>query len=59
MEEKLNADPARFGDEFERVTRFGRETPDLWMQHATGRPVVAEPLLEATAAAAQTEETAR
>ena len=56
LEEKMNADPARFGDEFERVTRFGRETPDLWMQHATGRPVVAEPLLEATAAAAQAEE---
>ncbi len=59
LEEKFNADPARFGDEFERVTRFGRETPDLWMQHATGRPLVAEPLLEATAAAAKAEEATR
>ena len=61
LEEKLNAGSgaAYFGDEFERVTRFGRETPDLWMQHATGRPVVAEPLLEATAAAAQEEEGTR
>ena len=58
LEEKLNAGAgaAHFGDEFERVTRFGRETPDLWMQHATGRPVVAEPLLEATAAAVGAEE---
>ena len=26
----------------------GRVTPDLWMKHATGKPVGAEALLEAT-----------
>ena len=31
--------------------RLGRITPDLWMQTATGKPVGAEPLLEATARA--------
>ena len=41
----------RFGAEFERAASFGRVTPDLWMQHATGAPVAAEPLLRATEAA--------
>ena len=36
------------GPEFERITRFGSVTPDLWMQNATGLPVSAEPLLAAT-----------
>ena len=30
---------------------YGRVVPDLWMQHATGKPVVAEPMIEATEAA--------
>jgi hypothetical protein len=25
--------------------------PDLWMEHATGKPVIAEPMLHATEAA--------
>ena len=33
----------------------GRVLPDLWMEHATGRPVVAEPMLEATEAALRAE----
>ena len=34
---------------------YGRVLPDLWMEHATGRPVVAEPMLEATEAALRAE----
>ena len=49
LEEKLRG--ARFGAEFERAASFGRVTPDLWMQHATGAPVSAAPLLRATEAA--------
>lgn len=41
----------RLGDEFERMATLGSVTPDLWMKHATGAPVGAEALLEATAAA--------
>lgn len=36
------------GPEFERMATMGRITPDLWMERATGRPVGAEALLEAT-----------
>jgi hypothetical protein len=36
------------GPEFERMAKMGDVTPDLWMEHATGRPVGAEALLEAT-----------
>jgi len=36
------------GPEFERMATIGRVTPDLWMERATGRPVGAEALLEAT-----------
>ncbi len=36
------------GPEFERMAKVGRITPDLWMENATGRPVGAEALLEAT-----------
>ena len=49
LEEKLRG-PA-FGAEFERVAKFGRETPDAWMRNATGAPVSAEPLLRAAEAA--------
>lgn len=38
----------KFGEEIERMCRLGRLTPDLWMQQATGKPVSAEPMLEAT-----------
>ena len=52
LEQKLTPGPA-FGTEFERAAAYGRVLPDLWMEHATGKPVSAEPLLEATTAALQ------
>ncbi len=39
------------GAEFERMASYGAVTPDQWMEHATGAPVSAEPLLRATEAA--------
>ncbi len=47
-------DKATFAREFERVSRLGNILPDLWMQQATGKPVSAAPLLEATARALAT-----
>lgn len=41
------------GGEFERMAKYGSVTPDLWMQHATGQPVSAEPLLRAVEKALQ------
>ncbi len=41
----------QLGDEFERMAKMGSVTPDLWMKNATGAPVGAGALLEATAAA--------
>ncbi|HZM69250.1 MAG TPA: hypothetical protein VFB95_02655 [Candidatus Cryosericum sp.] len=38
---------ARLGEEFERVSRIGRVTPDLWMRTAVGGPLSVEPLLQA------------
>jgi hypothetical protein len=35
-----------FGDEFERVARQGRLTPDAWMRGAVGAPVSADALLK-------------
>ena len=49
LEEKLKG--AGSGAAFEHAASYGRVLPDLWMEHATGKPVVAEPLLEATEAA--------
>ena len=54
LEEKLKGPTS--GAEFERVASYGHVLPDLWMQHATGKPVVAEPLLNAAEAAAAAEE---
>ena len=53
LEEKLKG--PRSGAEFERVASYGRVTPDLWMMHATGAPVSADPLLRATEAALKSE----
>ena len=39
---------ATFAKEFERVSRLGNILPDLWMQQATGKPVSAAPMLDAT-----------
>ena len=36
------------GQEFERMVKMGRVSPDLWMENATGKPVGPEALLEAT-----------
>jgi hypothetical protein len=36
------------GPEFERMAKMGRVTPDMWMIHATGKPVGVEALLSAT-----------
>ena len=45
------------GGEFERMATMGRITPDLWMEHATGKPVGPQALLEASRLAlAQIEE---
>jgi hypothetical protein len=51
LEEKLRGPNS--GKAFEHAASYGHVTPDLWMEHATGRPVVAEPMLEATKAALQ------
>ncbi len=52
VEEHLaGKDAATFAAEFERVSRIGAILPDLWMQQATGKPVGAQPLLDATARA--------
>jgi hypothetical protein len=50
IEEHLHKSPA-IGPEIERMTSYGAVPPDLWMKHATGAPVSAEPLLRATEAA--------
>jgi hypothetical protein len=34
-----------FGEEFERLARQGRLTPDAWMRGAVGKPISTEPLL--------------
>jgi hypothetical protein len=41
-------DAATFATEFERMSRLGSISPDIWMERATGKPVGAGPLLEAT-----------
>ena len=46
-------DAATFAAEFERISRLGAILPDLWMQQATGKPVSAQPLLDAAKAALQ------
>jgi hypothetical protein len=40
-----------FGEEFERLCRIGRVTPDLWMRQAVGAPLSAAPLLQGAAEA--------
>ena len=47
------------GPEFERMAKMGRVTPDLWMIHATGKPVGAEALLTATAEAVEQMQSAK
>lgn len=48
VEEHLaGKDKATFAKEFERISRLGAILPDAWMTQATGKPVTAEPLLDA------------
>jgi hypothetical protein len=47
-------DKATFAKEFERVTRIGSILPDAWMKQATGKPVIAQPLLDAAKRALET-----
>jgi hypothetical protein len=46
LEERLRGPDS--GKAFEKAASYGRVLPDLWMEHATGKPVVAEPMLNAT-----------
>jgi hypothetical protein len=46
IEEKMKQAGA-IGPEFERMAKMGDVTPDLWMEHAIGKPVGSEALLEA------------
>jgi hypothetical protein len=47
--QKAKKEGKRFGDEIERIAKFGNVAPDLWMKNASGKPITAEPLLTATA----------
>jgi len=38
----------KIGPEFERMAKIGSVTPDLWMRTATGKPVGAQALINAT-----------
>ncbi|MCS6912448.1 MAG: hypothetical protein RMK29_10970 [Myxococcales bacterium] len=51
IEEHLRKKGGPLGPEIERMTTLGAVLPDLWMEHATGAPVSAAPLLRATEAA--------
>jgi len=57
LEQKLRG--ADFGAQFEHAASFGRVTPDLWMEHATGSPLSAKPLLDATETALRAAEQGR
>jgi hypothetical protein len=50
IEERMKRAGA-IGQEFERMARMGRVTPDLWMENATGKPVGPQALLAATGTA--------
>ncbi|MFN0207733.1 MAG: hypothetical protein ACKVS6_15605 [Planctomycetota bacterium] len=47
VEEHFKSQPS-LGAEFERVSKLGSITPDAWMRKATGAPLAAKPLLDAT-----------
>jgi hypothetical protein len=51
VEDYFRSSDKSFGEEFERVAKLGRLTPDLWMRRAVGAPLSAEPLVEAAGAA--------
>ncbi len=37
-----------FADEIMRIYTYGRTTPDVWMQHAVGKGIAIEPMIQAT-----------
>ena len=47
IEQKIE-ETGNLGAEFERMSRYGSLPPDMWMKHATGEPVGASALLQAT-----------
>ena len=47
IEEQVK-EKGNLGAEFERMAKYGRLAPDLWMKHATGLPVGPEAMLAAT-----------
>ena len=47
IEEKMKS-AGTIGPEFERMAKFGSLTPDMWMRNATGSPVGAGAMLQAT-----------
>jgi hypothetical protein len=47
IEQKIE-ETGNLGAEFERMSRYGSLPPDMWMKHATGAPVGASALLQAT-----------
>lgn len=51
VEDYFRQSDRSFGDEFERVAKLGRLTPDLWMRQAVGTPLSAAPLVAAAEAA--------
>lgn len=51
VEDYFRSSERSFGEEFERVSKLGRLTPDLWMRQAVGAPLSATPLVEAADAA--------
>jgi hypothetical protein len=58
MEEHVaGKDKATFAKEFERICRLGSILPDAWMKAATGKPVMTQPMLDATAKALATKKT--
>ncbi len=52
IEEQMNK-AGNIGSEFERMAKVGSIAPDLWMKNATGAPVGAAAMLEATKRAIQ------
>jgi hypothetical protein len=50
IEERIRAS-GNLAAEFERMTRIGAVSPDIWMMQATEAPVGPQALLRATAAA--------
>ena len=53
IEDYFDARQGPMGEEFERICKLGRLTPDAWMRQAVGSPLSAEALLRATGKALQ------